>query len=182
MPASCKEALLILLASPPVAPALPAASQGFCLITYLPVSYCLCVQSVQYQDSLIYPHSSGAQLCLFLFSLSPGNSWFHSQDSLWTAESTQRKEHVFNPKPGFQLCEGSSEMFECQGCIILFKNTSEILPWPLALNRDKAISSFRYFKITHLFSGVLFFFSLASLSSWKLLLPQFLTIKSSCTP
>lgn len=63
----------LLLVPYPIAPALPAASQCFCLIIYLSVSYCLCAQfSIK---TLIYPHSSGAELCLFLFSISPGNTW-----------------------------------------------------------------------------------------------------------
>lgn len=50
-------------------------------------------------------------------------------------------------------------MSECQGYIILFKNTSQILPWPLALNRDKANSSLRCFKINNLFLASFSFFT-----------------------
>lgn len=107
--------------------------------------------------------------------------WLHSQDGLWAAESRQRKEYVFGPKLGFQLCEGTLEMSECWGYILLLKDTSHILPWPLSLSRDKKTCSLRCFKIFFFYLASLF--SLATLSFWKLLLPQFLTIKSSniCT-
>lgn len=181
----CKETLMILLATPPgatscsssIARCFSVSALFTCVI--LPLCSVHSVSRLSYLPSQLWGRAMPVSGLHFSRQCLAEMCWLHSQHGLWAAESRQRKEYVLGPKLGFQLCEGTLEMSECQGYILL-KNTSHILPWPLSLSRDK--KTLRCFEIILGFFLASVFF-LATLSFWKLLLPQFLTIKSSnsCT-